>query len=179
MLFPFSVSPLQLPYAIPPYSAFMAVFTTYLPTSDSPHPHPSISLHWCIKPSQDQRPPLPLMPDKAPSAPSILPLTPPLGSQCSVQWLPESIHIYIGQDLAEPLRRQLYLDPVSKHFLASSIVSAFGSLHMGWIPRWGSLWVAFPSISAPLFVPVFPLDRRNSGLKFFRCVGDPQRGVHA
>ena len=44
---------------------------------------------------------------------------------------------------------------------------------MGWIPRWGSLWMAFPSVSAPLFVPVFPLDRSNSGLKFWRWVGGP------
>jgi hypothetical protein len=35
-----------------------------------------------------------------------------------------------------------------------------------WIPRWGSLWMAFPSVFAPLFVPVFPLDRSNSGIKF-------------
>ena len=90
-------------------------------------PHcPSIPLHWGIKPSQDQGPPLPLMPDKAPSAPSVLPLTPPLGSLCSVQWLTVSIWICIGQDLAEPLRRQLYQAPVSKHFLASAIVSGFG-----------------------------------------------------
>jgi hypothetical protein len=38
-------------------------------------------------------------------------------------------------------------------------------LHMSWIPRWNSLWIGFPSVSAPLFVPVFPLDRSNSGLK--------------
>jgi hypothetical protein len=46
-------------------------------------------------------------------------------------------------------------------------------LLMGWIPRWGSLWMTFPSISVPLFVPVFPLDRSNSGLKFLRWVGGP------
>jgi len=28
---------------------------------------------------------------------------------------------------------------------------------MGWIPRWGSLWMAFPSVSAPHFVPEFPV----------------------
>jgi len=28
-------------------------------------------------------------------------------------------------------------------------------LHMGWIPRWGSLWMTFSSVPAPLFVPVF------------------------
>jgi hypothetical protein len=26
---------------------------------------------------------------------------------------------------------------------------------MGWIPRWGSLWMAFPSVSAPHFVSLF------------------------
>ena len=48
--------------------------------------HPSIPLHWGIKPSKDQGPPLQLMPDKSPSAPSILPLTPPLGALCLVWW---------------------------------------------------------------------------------------------
>jgi hypothetical protein len=68
-------------------------------------PHcPSISLHWGIKPSQDQGLPLQLMPNKAPSAPSVLPLTPPLVSQCSVQWLAGGIRICIDQDLAEPIR---------------------------------------------------------------------------
>jgi hypothetical protein len=42
-----------------------------------------------------------------PSAPSVLSLSPPLESQCSVQWLVVSIHLCICQALAEPLRRQL------------------------------------------------------------------------
>jgi hypothetical protein len=29
-------------------------------------------------------------------------------------------------------------------------------LYMGWIPRWGSLWMLFPSILAPNFVSVTP-----------------------
>jgi hypothetical protein len=29
-------------------------------------------------------------------------------------------------------------------------------LYMEWIPRWGSLWVTFPSVSAPHFVSIFP-----------------------
>ena len=37
-----------------------------------------------------------------------------------------SIHFCMCQALAEPLRRQLYQAPVSKHLLASSIVSEFG-----------------------------------------------------
>jgi hypothetical protein len=48
---------------------------------------PSIPLHCGIKALQDQRPPVQLIQDKAPSAPSVLPLTPPLGSLCSVRWL--------------------------------------------------------------------------------------------
>ena len=46
-------------------------------------------------------------------------------------------------------------------------------LHVGWIPRLGRLWVAFHSVSAPLFVPVFPLAQNNSGLKILRWVGGP------
>jgi hypothetical protein len=54
-------------------------------------------------------------------------------------------------------------------------------LHEGWIPRWGSLWMAFPSFSVPLFVLVFLLDRSNSGLKFWRWVGGsiPELESHA
>ena len=37
---------------------------------------------------------------------------------------------------------------------------------MEWIPRSDSFWMAFPSVSALLFFPAFPLDRRNSGLNF-------------
>ena len=75
-----------------------------------------------------------------------------------------SICFCIEQDLAEPLRRQLYQTPVSKHFLASAIPSAFH------ISMWGNLFMTFLSDPAPLFVPVFPLDRSNSGLKFWRLV---------
>jgi hypothetical protein len=46
-------------------------------------------------------------------------------------------------------------------------------VHNGWILRWGRLWMAFPSIFAPHFVPVFPLDRSNSGIKFLRWVSAP------
>jgi hypothetical protein len=79
----------------------------------------------------------------------------------------------IGRDLAEPLRRQLYQAPVSKHFLASAIVSGFGVCMWDGFPLVGSLWMAFPSVSVLLFVPVFPSDRSNSGLKFWKWVGGP------
>jgi hypothetical protein len=46
-------------------------------------------------------------------------------------------------------------------------------LQMGWIPRQGSLWMVFPSVFAPLFVPAFLLDRNNSVLIFLRWVVTP------
>ena len=58
---------------------------------------------------------------QTPSDPWVLSLVPPLGTPCSVQWLAESINHCICQALAEPLRRQQYQAPVSKHFLASEI----------------------------------------------------------
>jgi hypothetical protein len=64
-----------------------------------------------------------------PSSPSVLSLIPPLGTPCSVQWLALSIWLCICQALVElsrPTRRQLYQAPISKHFLASKIVSVFG-----------------------------------------------------
>jgi hypothetical protein len=60
------------------------------------------------------------------SAPSVLRLTPPLGTPCSVQWLAMSICFCVCQALAEPLRGYIYQVPVSKCFLASTIVSGFG-----------------------------------------------------
>jgi hypothetical protein len=60
------------------------------------------------------------------SAPSVLSLTPPLGSSYSIQCLVACICICINQALAEPLKGQLYWAPVSKHFLASAIVPGFG-----------------------------------------------------
>lgn len=87
-------------------------------------------------------------------APSDLPLIPPLRSPCSVWWLAASICIYIGQDLQS----------FSGNSCQQGISGINNSvwiwwLHMGWIPRWGSFWMAFSSVSAPLFVLVFPLDR--------------------
>ena len=61
MLSPFPVSPLQT-LSHP----FLPCFYEGAHPSTYPLlPHlPSIPLHWCIKPSQDQGPPLPLMPDQ-------------------------------------------------------------------------------------------------------------------
>jgi hypothetical protein len=92
---------------------------------------------------------------QTPLAPSVLSLAPPLGTLCSVQWMAASILLCICQALAEPLRRQLYQALLSKHFLASTIVSAFDDCLWDRSPRWGSLWKAFPSVSAPYFVSIF------------------------
>jgi hypothetical protein len=101
-------------------------------------------------------PPMGLQAPSAPSAPSVLSLASSLGTLFSVQWMDVSIHLFICQELAEPLRRKLYQAPVSKHLLASTILSGFGDC-MGWILGWGTLWMGFPSVSAPHFVSVSPL----------------------
>jgi hypothetical protein len=62
---------------------------------------------------------------QTPSAPSVLSLTPPLGSLCSEQWLAANILLCIYQAVAESLRRQLYQAFLCMHFLASTIVSGF------------------------------------------------------
>jgi hypothetical protein len=48
------------------------------------------------------------------------------GPLSSVQWLALSFLLCICKALAEPLRRQPYQGSISKHFLASTIVSRFG-----------------------------------------------------
>jgi hypothetical protein len=63
---------------------------------------------------------------QTPSAPSVLSLAPSLGTLCSVQLMAVSIHLCVFQALEEPLRGQIYQVPVSKHSLASTIVSGFG-----------------------------------------------------
>jgi hypothetical protein len=95
---------------------------------------------------------------QTPSTPWVLSLAPTLGTLCSVQRLAESIQLCICQTVVEPLRRQLYQGPVSKHLLASIIVPGFGDCiwHMAWVPSWASLWIAFPSLSAPHFASVTP-----------------------
>jgi hypothetical protein len=51
-------------------------------------------------------------------------------------------------------------------------------LQTKWIPSWVGLQMALPSVSAPFFVPVFPLDRNIPGLKTLWWVGGliPQSG---
>jgi hypothetical protein len=50
-----------------------------------------------------------------------------LKTLCSGQWMAKSIHLCICQAQVEPLKRQLYQAPVSKHLLASTVVAEFGN----------------------------------------------------
>jgi len=77
------------------------------------------------------------------------------GDPFSVQWFAVSVCLCFCKALTEPLGRQLYQDPVSMHFLAFPIVSGFGIYIWDGSLSWGSLWMAFPSDSAPRFVSIF------------------------
>ena len=64
-------------------------------------------------------------------APWVLSVASPRGTLCSVQWLAESIHLFICQKLADTLRRQLYQPPVSKNLLVSTIVPGIANCIWG------------------------------------------------
>ena len=90
------------------------------------------------------------------SAPSVLSLTPPSKTLCSVQWLAANILLCTCKALKEPLRRQLYQDAFRKHFLASTIVSGFGDSiwngsPTGAISGWSFLHSLFHTLS-PYFL---------------------------
>jgi hypothetical protein len=75
--------------------------------------------------------------------------------------LAESIHLCICQALAEPLRRQLYQVPVSKHLLASTIVSGFGDCLWdgslgGIVAEWSFLQSLLYNLSLKLLPWAFP-----------------------
>ena len=111
-------------------------------------------------------PPMVLQP---PSAPSVLSPAPPLGTPWSVWWLAVNIHLYISQPLEEPLTKQLYQAPVSKHLVASKIVSGFGNCMwdespVGTVSEWPFLQSLLHTLS--LYLPwVFSsLLRRNESI---------------
>ena len=62
MLSSFLVSSPETPYTCPSPCLYKGA---HPPTHSLPPPCPGIPLHWGMEPSQDQGPPLPLMPDKA------------------------------------------------------------------------------------------------------------------
>jgi hypothetical protein len=97
---------------------------------------------------------------QTPSAPYFLSLAPSLGTLCSAQWMAVSIYFCICQALAEPLRRELYQAPVSKHLLASTTVSGFGDCKWDGSPdesvsRWSFLQSLLHTLSLNLLPWVF------------------------
>ena len=113
-----------------------------------------------------------------PSALSVLPLALPLESLGSVRWLVLSISIYTCQMLVESLRNShtgLLKQALLQQVLGFGVCSWDGPLG-GTASGWPFLQSLFH-----IFVPVFPLDRSNSWLKFWRWVGGPipQLGGHA
>jgi hypothetical protein len=131
-----------------------------------PHCH-STPLHWSIKPSKDQEPPLQLMPDKTPSTPSALPLSPLLGSVPVLSPMVGCEYPHLCWSGSGSASKEITISgSCQQAFLGINNSVWIWSLHVGWIPTWGSLWMAFPSVSAPQFVSAFPLDRSNSRLKF-------------
>jgi hypothetical protein len=103
---------------------------------------------------------------QTPSAPSVLPLTPPLGVP-KLSLMVSFLHLYwsgsgkASQGSGIPGSCQQALLGISNSIWV-------WCLQKGWIPRWGHLWMAFPSISVPLFVPALSFDRGNSVLIFLR-----------
>ena len=87
MLSPFLISPPETPYPISPIPASIRVCPPTIHPLLPPHPH--IPLHWGIKPSQNQGPLLPLMPDKA-----IL--------CCIYSWSHGSHHVYSSVGGSDP-----------------------------------------------------------------------------
>ena len=88
-------------------------------------------------------------------SPSVLSLTPPLGSLSqSNGWL-VSIHLCICHALAEPLRIHLYQVLVSKHISVSAIVSGFSVCLWDGSPGGAvSRWPFFQSLP-PTLSPYF------------------------
>jgi hypothetical protein len=75
---------------------------------------------------------------------------------CSDQWLAASICLSVCQVLEKPLRRQPYQAPVNKQFPVNTIVSGFGNCIWDGSPGGAVSEAAFPSVSAPHFVSIFP-----------------------
>ena len=171
MLSPFLVTAPQNPYLIPPSPVSMRVLShphSHLSTLVFPYTGAS-SLHrtlmpdkgilcyiciWSHENSFSCISPFPNFPIEVPM------LRPMVGCQhlnlylsCSGRTAPETAisgscqHTLLG---------------VSNSCLG--LVSVFGMDS----PRWGTLWIAFPSVSTPHFIPIFPLNRNNSGLKIWR-----------
>ena len=92
---------------------------------------------------------------QTPLAPSVPSPTPTSGTLCSVQWLAVSICLHICQALEEPLRRQPYISSCLQALLGICNGVQVWQLYMGWIPRWGTLWMIFLLVFVPWVVSIF------------------------
>jgi hypothetical protein len=99
---------------------------------------------------------IPSMGLQTPSSPWVLSLAPSLGTLCSNQWMTVSFYFCIYQALADSLKRKLCQAPVSKNRVGICHSVWVWWLFVGWIPRWGRLWMVLPSVSAPNFISVTP-----------------------
>ena len=97
----------------------------------------------------------------------------PLGSLCSVQCLAVCLSASVLVKFCQGLSVDSYTWLLSVTTYCLVLVSADGM-----DPWWGSVWMAFPSVSAPLFVPAFLFDRR---INTFEVGGlpHPSPGGHA
>jgi len=108
---------------------------------------------------------------ETPSAPSVLSLTPPLGSPMFSPMV-RCRHLHLYQSSSDTASQETSMSgSYQQALLGISNSDWVWWLHMGWIPRWGSVWMAVFIVSAPHIVSVFPLDRCNSVLKIWRWVG--------
>ena len=89
---------------------------------------------------------------------SVLSLTHPFGNLCSFQWLAVGIHLCICQTVAEPLKKKLYQAPVSKHFVASTIVSWFGVCIWDGSPGGAVSGWPFLSLYSTLYLLIYSLE---------------------
>ena len=92
---------------------------------------------------------------QSPSAPSVPPLALPLGSLDSVV-VCEYLHLYW---LGAGRTSQGTAIPGSCQQVLLCISNSMGvwCLLMGWIPRWGGVWMVFPSGSVPFFLSLSSL----------------------
>jgi hypothetical protein len=89
-----------------------------------------------------------------PLASSVHSLTPPLRTPCSVQWMVASI--CICQALGRASQETAILGSYQQALLGIHNSAWDWCLYMGWIPRWESLWMAFPSVSVLHCGSIFP-----------------------
>jgi hypothetical protein len=83
-------------------------------------------------------------------------LAPSLGTLCSVQWMAVSIHFCILSGTGRASHETAISSSHQQALLGICHSVWVWWLLMEWNPKWGSLWMVIPSVSAPYFVYVTP-----------------------